>query len=289
MVAPSTSALLTEWNWEPSVLVGMALVAAGYYYAVGPLRRRHNLGPPATGKQATYFTLSLAILVVALLSPLDAIGDRYLFSAHMIQHLLLATLWPPLVVMSIPGWLAQAFFRLPVSAVVGFFVQPAMALVLFNVDIYLWHLPALYDLTLSNEYVHIGEHLSFMVFGLFNWWPVLSPITGQRLAAPLQTLYLFLDGMLMMVLGIVFTFSPVVFYSPYAAAPRLWGISALTDQQIGGLIMWYPGNLPYGVLMVIAFFRWFDTGGPSYTEAQPLPSEAQRIPTQSPTIGPPAS
>jgi cytochrome c oxidase assembly factor CtaG len=82
----------------------------------------------------------------------------------------------------------------------------------------------------------------------------------------------------MMVLGIVFTFIPTVLYAPYAHAPRLWGISAITDQQIGGLIMWYPGNLPYATWLVIAFYRWFDAGGP----------EAQRIPQQSPTIGPPA-
>jgi putative membrane protein len=169
-------------------------------------------------------------------------------------------------------------FRRPGAAVLRFFTYPAAALIFFNLDIYLWHAPALYNLTLQNEYVHIAEHLSFMLFGLFTWWPVLSPIPSERLSAPLQTLYLFANAMFMMVLGIVFTFIPTVLYAPYAHAPRLWGISAITDQQIGGLIMWYPGNLPYATWLVIAFYRWFDAGGP----------EAQRIPQQSPTIGPPA-
>lgn len=280
MVAPSTQALLTEWHWAPSILIGIAILACGYWYAAGPLRRQHDLGPPVTRRQVITFSLSIVLLVVALLSPLDELGDTYLFSAHMIQHLLLATLWPPLLILSIPAWMARAFFRLPGTGIARFLVYPAAALIFFNVDIYLWHIPVLYDLTLRNELVHVGEHLTFMFFGLCVWSPVLDPVREQRLPSPLQVLYLFANGMFMMVLGIVFTFAPIVLYSPYASAPRLWGISALTDQQIGGLIMWYPGNIPYGVLLIVAFYRWFDAGGP-------IASESQAIPSQSPTIGPP--
>jgi putative membrane protein len=266
VAAPSTGELLTQWTWEPSVIAGIVLLAAGYSYAAGPLRRRHNLGPPPTRGQITSFVIAELTLVIALLSPLDGIGDTYLFSAHMVQHLLLASVWPPLILLAMPAWMARALFRIPgLRSLLSFAVMPAIALILFNADIYLWHLPGPYDLTLRNEGVHILEHLTFMVLGLVNWWPVLSPIVEQRLSYPLQVLYLFLDGMLMMVLGIVFTFAPIVFYSPYAAAPRLWGISALSDQQVGGLIMWYPGNIPYGILLVVAFYQWF--------EGTPEPSE----------------
>jgi putative membrane protein len=258
VVAPSTQALLTEWSWEPSVLLGVLIAGSAYVYAIGPLRRRHGL-PPPSDRQIVSFILAEAILIIALLSPIDAIGDRYLFSAHMVQHLLLAALWPPLVLMALPDWMVRPLFTSRgLSVLTGFFTYPAIAIVLFNGDVYLWHLPGMYDATLSNEGVHILEHLTFMFFGLLNWWPVLSPLREQRLSYPLQILYLFLDGMFMMVLGILFTFAPVVFYPPYAAAPRLWGLSPLTDQQLGGLIMWYPGNLPYGVLLVVAFYRWFD-------------------------------
>jgi putative membrane protein len=106
---------------------------------------------------------------------------------------------------------------------------------------------------------------------------VLSPIQEQRLEYPLQLLYLFANGMFMMVLGILFTFAPDPFYSPYVAAPRLWSISASTDQQLGGLVMWYPGNVPYAVALVVAFYRWFDSG-------QASPENQGK---QSPTIGPP--
>lgn len=279
MVAPSTQALLTQWHWQPTVLLGIGVLSAAYAYAVGPLRRRHDLGPPTTRTQITYFVLAQVLLVVALISPVDAIGDQYLFSVHMVQHLLLAALWPPLILLSLPDWLGDAFFRLRISGVWRALTYPVVALLLFNLDVYAWHLPYLYDLTLRQESIHILEHVSFMFFGVLNWWPVLSPIPEQRLNYPLQVLYLFADGMFMMVLGIVFTFAPTPFYPPYTAAPRLWGISAVSDQGLGGLIMWYPGNIPYAVLLAVAFYRWFDTGGPS--------SETARITSQSPTIGPP--
>ena len=280
MVAPSTQALLTQWNWEPSVLIGVLLVSAAYFYAVGPYRRRHNLGSPISRKQAFYFILSMVVLVVALLSPIDAIGDRYLFSVHMVQHLLLAAVWPPLLLLSIPAWLVRRLFQLPGAGTAAAIVTyPVIALAAFNLDVYLWHLPQLYDLTLSNEGVHIVEHLSFMVFGLLNWWPVLSPVQTQRLAYPLALLYLFLDGMLMMILGIVFTFSNVVFYDAYATAPRLWGIPAVADQANGGLIMWYPGNIPYACLFTVICYRLFEGDEPTHRKRQ-------RARSPSSTVGP---
>ncbi|MDQ2745031.1 MAG: cytochrome c oxidase assembly protein [Chloroflexota bacterium] len=281
MDAPSTSALLTQWSWEPSVVIGLLLFASAYAYAVGPLRRRHSLGPPASQTQIVLFALSELTLIIALLSPIDAIGDSYLFSVHMVQHLLLAAVWPVVFLLSIPAWLARYLFRPGFfGELMEFLTVPMVAITLFNIDIVAWHVPALYDLTLRNEWVHVSEHLSFMVFGFFNFWPILSPMRERRLAYPFQVLYLFADGMFMMVLGILFTFAPIIFYGPYAAAPRLWSISALSDQQLGGLIMWYPGNLPYGVLLVVAFYRWFD--GDELVSPEP-----PNISAQSHTIGPP--
>lgn len=278
---PSLTTVLTWWTWEPSVIIGLLLVLGGYIYAVGPFRRRRSLGTPVTQRQIVAFALSEIVAAVALLSPIDTLGDEYLFSVHMVQHLLLASLWPVLLLLGLPDWLVRPVFRRPMlGPLVDFLTLPVVALTFFNVDLILWHVPMLYDLTLTNESVHIVEHLSFMAFGLLNFWPVLSPIREQRLAYPLQVLYLFADGMFMMVLGIVFTFAPIVFYTPYAVAPRLWSISAVNDQQIGGLIMWYPGNVPYGVLLCLAFYRWFD--GDEETEP-----ERQVLPASSHTIGPP--
>jgi putative membrane protein len=184
----------------------------------------------------------------------------------MLQHVLLGVVAPPLLLLGLSPAMAQAIAR-RVPPLVAL-AEPVPAQLIAGLVMVAWHLPALYDLTLTNEGVHIAEHLTFMGFGLLNWWPVLSPAPEQRLSYPLQVLYLFADGMFMMVLGILFTFAPIVFYSPYASAPRLWGVSALVDQQFGGLIMWYPGIVPYGVALVIAFYRWFEGGESARSEAQ---------------------
>jgi cytochrome c oxidase assembly factor CtaG len=180
---------------------------------------------------------------------------------------MLASVWPPLFLLAIPAWLARRALRLPVlGGFATFAAIPAVAILLFNGDIYFWHVPYFYDFALHHEAAHILEHLTFMFFGVVNWWPVLAPVPEARLSYPAQMLYLFADGMFMMVLGILFTFSPVVFYTAYTSAPRLWDMSLDTDQQIGGLIMWYPGNIPYGVLLVAAFYRWFESGQPGPPE-----------------------
>lgn len=283
MAAPSTEALLAQWNLDPSLLFGIALLTGAYLYLVGPLRERHDLGPPVSGRQITAFVCADLILILALLSPLDALGDHDLFSAHMVQHLLLASVWPLLLLLAIPSWAVRWACRRPsLHGLRVLLTAPVMAILLFNLAIYVWHFPPFYDLTLQNEGVHILEHLTFMAVGLINFWPVLSPVPDQRLPYPGQVLYLFADGMLMMVLSIVFTFTPMVLYTPYLASPVLWGISHLTDQQLGGLIMWYPGNLPYFILLCIAFYRWFDGA-----ESRPIASE--RSVHQQSTMRPPVA
>jgi len=140
----------------------------------------------------------------------------------VVQHLLLASLWPILLLLALPDWAVRPLYRRePWATALQFLTFPAVAIIAFNADIYVWHLPVLYNLTLQNEYIHILEHLTFMFFGLFNFWPLLNPVRERRLSYPIQMLYLLADGMLMMALGIIFTFSPIVFYDTYASAPRL--------------------------------------------------------------------
>lgn len=256
------------------------MLSVGYLYAgrVFPARSETKRGRRSVSPaQLTWFAASLFVLVVALLSPLDDIGDQYLFSAHMVQHLLLATVWPPLVLMSLPPELVQPAFGSPrIGKVARWLTLPAVAFIIFNVDISAWHVPAWYDLTLQNEGVHILEHLTFMAAGLLVWWPVLSPIRGQRLSYGGQELYLFANLFPTMALGILFSFFQHPLYSPYVSAPRLWGMSALTDQQLGGLIMWMPGNIPYVVAMVGVLVMWLDRGDPR-EGFQPAVAAAQEV------------
>jgi len=264
---PSGEDALFHWTLEPSILLGLLLLTGGFVFVASPLRKRRGLGPPLKKSPWIMLAASVLVLVLALVSPLDGLSDSYLFSAHMVQHLLLAALWPPLFLLAMSDWMVRPLFRRTAFKQLALFLtNPVVAIMLFNFDVYLWHLPGLYDLTLKNEGIHILEHVSFMTFGLLNWWPILSPLKEQRLSYPLQVLYLFVDGMLMMVLGIVFTFSPKVFYSGYLHAPRPWDISVLSDQQLGGLIMWYPGNVPYGIALVGAFYKWFEGHGRGASE-----------------------
>lgn len=247
---------LTQWNWDPSIVIGTALIVGLYVYAIGPLRRRHGFEPARKG-QIVAFMLGVVLMFLALVSPLDELGDSYLFSAHMVQHLFLTIVGPPLLLIGMPEWFIRPIIRNRVLfAVLRFLTYPAVAFVIFNADFFLWHAPSLYNATLENQNIHILEHVTFIIFGLLFWWPIFSPSKDlPRLSIGGQILYLFLSGMPVVLLGAGLTFAPPL-YAPYIAAPRVWGISAATDQQLGGLIMWVPGNIIFIIIMSALFLRW---------------------------------
>ncbi len=248
---------LTQWNWEPSIVIGTALLVGLYLYGIGPLRRKYHLAPAVKRSQVVVFLLGVLIMFLALVSPLDELGDSYLFSAHMVQHLFITIVGPPLLLLGTPGWLLQPLLRnRTLFLCARILTFPALAFFLFNADFWLWHAPPLYDATLENQGIHILEHVTFIVFSILYWWPIFSPVEElPRLSIGGQILYIFLAGMPTVALGAGLTFSPPL-YAPYLAAPRIWGISAAVDQQLGGLIMWIPGNIFYIVIISILFIRW---------------------------------
>ena len=248
---------LTQWNWEPSILIATVLITGLYLYAIGPLRKRYFPEEPVKTGQTVSFLLGIFFMFLSLVSPLDELGDSYLFSAHMVQHLVLTMIGPPLLVIGTPGWFIKPLVRNKIAfRVAKALTYPAVAFVLYNVDFWLWHSPPLYNATLENQNIHILEHLTFIIFGILNWWPMFSQSKNlPRLSIGGQVLYLFLSGMPSVLLGAGLTFSPPL-YAPYIAAPRVWGISAATDQQLGGLIMWVPVSISYIVVMSVLFIRW---------------------------------
>jgi putative membrane protein len=249
---------LTSWDMEPSLLIGTVVVLALYLYAVGPLRRRHQLGPPLPFAQGLAFFIGVDMLFLALVSPLDTIGDSYLFSAHMVQHLLLSLFAPPLVISGLPAWLFQPLLSRRVPFTIGkWLTQPVFTSVLFSANLWIWHAPPLYNATLVNPPLHILSHLLYMGTGLLFWWPILSPLTegwpplslGGKLA------YIFFSDMPMVLLGAGLTFTPPL-YALYQHAPRIFGLSAAVDQQLGGLIMWIIGSIFLIVMVSVIFLRW---------------------------------
>lgn len=275
MQDPGLDFWLNNWHWSPSVIIGILLIVGFYLYAVGPWRKRHRPEEELPSWRPFVFVLGFAIIFLALVSPLDELGDTYLFSAHMVQHLCLTLIAPPLLLIGTPAWLLEPVFAYkPLYRIARGLTYPAVAFLLFNFDFWLWHAPPLYNATLENEGIHILEHLTFIILAVINWWPIFSPMPQEsklgRLPLGGQILYLFLSGMPVVALGAGLTFFPPL-YAPYLSAPRIWGISAASDQQLGGLIMWVPGNIVYILIMSVLFIRWMQN-----QEAKQINEERQR-------------
>lgn len=270
---------LGSWVWEPSVLIGLALIASGYAAVVGPLRRRFEWGEAVPiGRQLCFYLGTFAVFV-ALISPLDYIADRLLFSAHMAQHMLLTYVAPPLWLIGLPdwstawigraGWLGRAFDRV---------ARPAPAFILFNGTMWAWHVPAFYDAALRSEWLHIVEHLLFMGTAVLGWWPALRKWpTASSLSPNLgRMMYLTLSMLPCTGLAALITFSPRPLYLFYVQSPWRWmlAVSPLFDQQVGGVLMWLPADMILMVTAMVAAYRWLgeQTSGPhEWTPAAPAP------------------
>jgi len=246
-----------EWSIHPSVLIGVGLLAAGYFSAVGPLRRRLPQ-PPAPAWRIACFLAGLVVMLVALNGPVHDLSDSYLFWVHMGQHLLLTLVLPPLLIAGIPGWLVELpLASAPVRRCARALTHPVFAGILFSVVLLVWHTEGAYDLMMRNHSVHIVTHLMFMAAAVLLWWPVLGPTPVlARLSPGMGMLYLFLVQLPMQLLGAIITFADHPLYTWYLAAPRTWGLSPLDDQKLGGLLMWIPGNLWMWGAMSVLFFQW---------------------------------
>ena len=241
-----------DWRrltFHPSVVIGLVLLGALYVYLGGLTAPR---------RRVIAFGASLFVLLAALNGPLHDLSDQYLFSAHMVQHLILTLLFPPLFLYGLPAdsvrrvlgpaWLRRVSARL---------VRPVAAAAIFTVPIALWHLPLFYEAAMRDHRLHVAQHLVFLVTSVVMWWPILSPVPElPRASYPAQLLYLFLLGIPMSIVGAIITLADTPLYPFYVEAPRVWGLSPMADQQIGGLMMWVPGGLVFWLAMTVVWFRW---------------------------------
>jgi len=243
------------------VVVGLAALGGLY---VAALRRGRAEGRVVKPVKIVSFFAGLLLLLGSLTGPLHDLSDYYLFSAHMIQHLLLAFAMPPLLLYGTPGFMLSPFLRHPrVLALARRLTRPSGAFASFNLVLVAWHLPPLYNLAMDHHGVHIVQHLMIMVVSVILWWPVLSPCPElPRAPYPVQMLYLFIVGLPMVVVSIFISMAESVLYPYYAAAPRIWPVlTPHADQHLGGLIMWIPGGLVFLIAISVVFFRWQAAGG----------------------------
>jgi putative membrane protein len=234
------------------VVAGVGLVAGAW---VGAWLVR---GGRPRAAETTALVGALVALLAMLNGPVHELSDRYLFSAHMLQHLVLTLVVPPLVLVAVPAWMVDGLLRPPfVASVARALTRPLPALALYTVALVAWHLPGPHGLALEVHGWHIVQHLSLMAAATLAWWPVLGrSIRAPRLPYAAQILYLFAFGLPMTAVAAMITGAETLLYPFYAAAPRVFGLTALADQRLGGVLMWVPAGLVPLLAFTVVFFRW---------------------------------
>lgn len=257
---PPKLAHLGFWGWmEPQVLVVSLLVAGLYLLVVdGPLGRAFPDRAPVPAAKQVAFVAAMLVVYAGFGGPLDVLADGYLFSAHMLQHVLEAMAAAPLLLIGTPDWLIRPLLR---KRVTGWLLWkttgPVQAIAIFNVIFALAFWPGFYTLMEVNGFVHFGYHAILLIASLIMWWPLLSPLPElPRLHPGLQILYVFLDGLPMLVPGAIVGLTYYTVYSFYNHTPRLFGFSQLGDQQFGGILCIVSIHLVLGAAFIVAFRKW---------------------------------
>ena len=262
--------LWRAWTLEPALLVSLFVVAALYGIGLYRLWQRAGQGHGVHLWQAAAFACSLLVTAVALVSPLDALSGA-LFSAHMAQHMLLIEVVAPLLALSaLPVVLLWALPRAWAHAIGHWWGQsrvvhpiwrglsrPLPAWIISTVVLWIWHLPLLYQAALANETIHAFEHLMFVITAVLFWQVIVRP-SGSRNQYGLGVLFLFTATLAGSVLGALLTFANYPWYAAYALTAPQWGMTALEDQQVAGLIMWLPGGALYSVIACVLFVVWLN-------------------------------
>jgi cytochrome c oxidase assembly factor CtaG len=242
------------WSVDPGAITSVAVVAAAYAVRVRNLRRA---GRPVAGWRQGCFYAGLAIVLAALISPIDEIGERRVFYVHMVQHLMLGDLGPLAIVLGLTGPILRPVLALPLVPRLRVLAHPLVALPVWVAAFYVWHLPAAYEAALANPTVHALEHLSFFCAGLMVWAAVIEPLPGPAwFGNGAKAAYVLGIRALGGVLATIFIWAGQPLYPEYAAGERAWGISALTDQAIGGAIMFVEGATVTLFVFAWLFLRW---------------------------------
>jgi len=245
--------LTSAWKWSPALLLLCSIALAGYFLAFG-LRGR-----------PVYLGGALVIFLVALISPLSELADGYLFSAHMVQHIVLVLIVPAFLLLSLPPSLSLPRPLTP-------FTHPLIGWLAGVGAMWLWHAPALCNAATTLKSVSVIQTISLLLMGSVFWWQVIAPRDAERLSPLAGIVYLFTACVACSVLGIILTFAPVSICTVYEQpVDRLgilgtirgqWGLTSDRDQQIGGLLMWVPMCLIYLTAILAQLVRWQSDSAP---------------------------
>ncbi len=264
VVGPSE--LAGSWTFEPGLVAALALTGVVYGRGLARLGRRSPSA--ARAGRAVAFYSGLAVLAVALMSPLEALAAA-LFSGHMVQHLLLMVVAAPLLVAArptatlvagLPAAGREMVHRAGAGGIRGAgrtLLNPVVVWIIGAVVLWAWHMPALYEAALTHDALHVLEHLSFLGAALLFWSVVLGSGARRGVPRPVAALLVFANGVQSSALGAVLLFAGSVLYPVHTAGSRAWDVTPLADQQLAGALMWGPPGILYVVTLGWLLVRWF--------------------------------
>jgi putative membrane protein len=250
--------VLTDWTFDPLQLAPVVLAAVAYALRARTLRRR---GTPMPAWRVALFATGIVLLLGAFASPVAAIGERELFSFHMLQHVLIGDLAPLCLLAGLNGPMLRPLLALGPVDRLRVLANPLVALPIWAFNLYVWHVPLLYEGAVNHSVVHALEHVCFFGAGIVVWLPVLETLpapewfgTGPKLA------YIAIVRLVETLLGNVFVWSGAVFYGVYDRGDELWGISPLQDQGLAGAVMMIEGSLVTITALAWLFLRMASEG-----------------------------
>ena len=248
------------FQWHPEVWVLVAFLISAYVYMVrviGP--KAVPAGQPAVSRaNVISFVMAMSVLWIASDWPLHDISEEYLYSAHMVQHMMLSYFLPPLALMATPTWLARILLGdRVVYRAVKWLAMPVVAGLLFNATVMIVHIPLVVNETVQNGPLHYSVHVMVVFAGLWMWLPVCGPVPEFRMGVAGTMIYLFLQSVVPTVPAAWLTFADDVVYKAYDKPLRLWGISAVSDQQLAGAVMKTAGGLFLWGIVIYLFFTKF--------------------------------